>query len=490
MFILTSVALGLYAQSPNFNGNWMTPTSKLDDGRDYKVYFQLKQSGSEITGRAIYPWGIVQVSEGKATGGEFQFVQHLWEGLDFNVKGELVGGELHYRATSFDRKWHDYVGRPVPLGEGNPPPPLPLPELRQMPDNGLARTPPMGWNSWNKFGPRVNDVLVRGIADQMSTNGMREAGYVYINIDDGWEGLRDSAGVLHPNSKFPDMKKLADYVHSKGLKFGIYTSPGPNTCAGYEGSYGHEEADAKTFAAWGIDYLKYDSCSVWKIYGESQSRAVYQKMGEALLASGRPIVYSLSGIAHPYLDGPSVGGNLWRTTGDIGDNWADMTRHGFSQDKLASYASPGHWNDPDMLEVGNGGMTADEYRLHMSLWAILAAPLIAGNDLRAMTEDTKSILLNREVIAVDQDPLGKQGSPLSRSSGIEIWSRPLAGKAFAVGLFNRTEAPAEVTFKLSELKQQVSGNVRDLWAHAAVAVKDGAVTASVPRHGVVLLRIE
>lgn len=488
--LLVGSALCLHAQSGSFNGNWMTVDHKLDDGTDFNVYFQLKQSGSAITGRAIYPWGIVVVGGGEADGLDFRFTQHLWEGLDFEVKGKLVGQELHYQATGWDHQWHDHVGVPVPPDEGNPPAPLPLPELRQIPDNGQAMTPPMGWNSWNKFGTTVNDALVREMADRMATNGMREAGYVYINIDDGWEGQRDRAGALHSNAKFPDMKKLADYVHSKGLKFGIYSSPGPKTCAGYEASYGHEEDDAKTFASWGIDYLKYDSCSIFKIYDDAQSRAIYQKMGDALAGTGRSIVYSMSGPEDSYLYGRAVGGNLWRVSGDIADNWQSMCRNGFGQDKIASYAGPGHWNDPDMLEVGNGGMSADEYRTHMSLWAILAAPLVAGNDLRSMKDETKSILLNREVIAVDQDAMGQEGAPISRAHGIEVWSRPLSAKAFAVGLFNRTEAPSEVTFQLSELKRPVSGKVRDLWTQTAVAVKDGSVTVSVPRHGVALLRIE
>jgi alpha-galactosidase len=488
--LLTCGALCLHAQAGSFNGNWVTVTHQMEDGTDFKVYYQLKQSGSEITGRAIYPWGILTIAGGKANGQDFGFTQHMWEGLDFEVKGQLVGQELHYQATSWDHKWHDYVAHAVPLDEGNPPPPLPLPELRQIPDNGLSRTPPMGWNSWNKFGSKISDAVVREMADRMASNGMRDAGYVFLNIDDGWEGARDSAGVIHSNAKFPDMKNLADYVHGKGLKFGIYTSPGPKTCSGLEGSFGHEQEDAKTFASWGIDYVKYDSCSVYKIYNESQSRAIYQKMGEALLSTGRPIVYSLCGPEDSYLYGRAVGGDLWRVSGDISDNWDSMSRNGFGQDKIASYAGPGHWNDPDMLEVGNGGMTADEYRTHMSLWAILAAPLIAGNDLRSMSDETKSILLNREVIAIDQDSVGQEGAPISRANGIEIWTRPLSGKAFAVGIFNRTEAPADVTFRLDQLRQPVSGKVRDLLAHAAVAIKDGSLKASIPRHGVVLLRIE
>src|SRR5205807_22126 len=256
--------------------------------------------------------------------------------------------------------------------------------------------------------------------------------YQYINIDDTWEAGRDAQGHITTNKKFPDMKALADYVHGKGLKIGIYSSPGPNTCAGYEGSYGHEEQDAQTYAAWGIDYLKYDWCGARNLYTDQEMRALYQVMGDALLRSGRPILYSLCqyGRAEVWKWGPQVGGNAWRTTGDIRDAWDSMTKIGFDQDELAPYASPGHWNDPDMLEIGNGGMTDDEYRTHMTLWSMLAAPLLAGNDLRSMSDSTREILINREVIAIDQDKEGKQGRRLSKSASgpdaQEIWALPLS----------------------------------------------------------------
>jgi alpha-galactosidase len=372
---------------------------------------------------------------------------------------------------------------------------LPVPALHDVPDNGLARTPPMGWNSWNKFAGKVSDEVVRGVADAMVASGMKDAGYVYINIDDTWEGQRDAKGNITSNTKFPDMKALADYVHSKGLKIGIYSSPGPKTCAGYEGSYGHEAQDAKTYAAWGIDYLKYDWCSAERIYGYKVEnlQAVYQKMGEALLATKRPIVFSLCeyGRGDVWKWGDKVGGNLWRTTGDISDNWRAMSRIGFSQFDIAGYAKPGHWNDPDMLEIGNGGMTADEYRTHMSLWSLLAAPLIAGNDLRNMTEETKSILMNREVIAIDQDPDGKPVKRISPAEATQVITvRPLHGGAYAVGLFNRGDAPQEIGMKWAELGIGKAGTIRDLWKHENVkaATADG-YSATVPTHGVVLLRV-
>src|SRR3984957_20322738 len=281
---------------------------------------------------------------------------------------------------------------------------------------GIAATPPMGWNSWNHFAGKVDDASVRAAAEAMVSSGMRDAGYVYVNIDDTWEGERDGQGRIQANSKFPDMKALADFVHSKGLKLGIYSSPGALTCAKYAGSLGHEVQDAQTYAAWGIDYLKYDLCGLRvEMKAAPNPEAAhkimfdaYVKMRDALRSTGRPIVYSLCqyGEDAVWEWGPEVGGNLWRTTGDITDKYARMAEIGFSQAGLARFAGPGHWNDPDMLEVGNGGMTADEYRTHLSLWALLRAPLLAGNDLRTMTDETKSILMNKEVIAVDQDPAG------------------------------------------------------------------------------------
>src|SRR5207237_1251469 len=272
-------------------------------------------------------------------------------------------------------------------------------------------------------------------------------GYRYVNIDDTWEGGRDAQGNILTNKKFPNMKALADYVHGKGLKLGIYSTPGPDTCAGYEGSYGHEEQDARTYAAWGIDYLKYDWCGARTLYTDDEMPAIYQIMGDALPKTKRPIVYSLCqyGRDDVWKWGADVGGNLWRTTGDIRDAWDSMTRIGFNQDSLAPYAKPGHWNDPDMLEIGNGGMSDDEYRTHMSLWSMLAAPLLAGNDLRAMTPEISAILLNREVIVIDQDRAGKQARRAWQSGDQEIWVRELADGSHAVALFNRGASPAPMT---------------------------------------------
>ena len=361
-----------------------------------------------------------------------------------------------------------------------------------------APTPPMGWNSWNHFEAKIDDATVRAQADAMVSSGMRDAGYRYINIDDTWEGKRDAAGVIHPNEKFPDMKALADYVHSKGLKIGIYSSPGPKTCAGYEGSGGHETQDAQTYAAWGIDYLKYDLCSLGPsmLAAGSMEKAqeielvAYRKMDAALKATGRPIVYSLCqyGVAQVWRWGGSVGGNLWRTTGDINDHFSRMATIGFSQAGLSKYAKPGNWNDPDMLEVGNGGMKPIEYRTHMSLWALLAAPLLAGNDLTKMTPETLAILTNREVLAIDQDKAGRQGDRVHAEGPLEVWAKPLSGGAKAVGLFNLSDQPSYVEVKFAQVGLKGAVKTRDIWAAKDLGALKGYRTL-VPAHGVVLLRL-
>jgi len=359
----------------------------------------------------------------------------------------------------------------------------------------------MGWNSWNHYATNVTEADVRANADALVASGMRDAGYIYVNIDDTWEGKRDAQGNIHPNSKFPDMKALADYVHSKGLKLGIYSSPGPKTCAGYEGSYGHEQQDANTYAKWGIDYLKYDLCSFRGTMQEESGgdqqkqwammRQAYEKMHQALLNTHRPIVFSLCqyGWDAVWQWGPKVGGNLWRTTGDVKDNYDRMSVIGFSQAGLSKYAAPGHWNDPDMLEIGNGKMTADEYRTQMSLWSILAAPLLAGNDLSKMDATTKSILMNKDVIAVDQDRLGIQGDRVSATGPFEVWMKPLAGDAKAVALFNRANFPYPISVQLKSVGFAGDAHARDLWEHKDLGTVQGSYSATVPAHGVVMLKL-
>lgn len=365
----------------------------------------------------------------------------------------------------------------------------------------LAATPPMGWNSWNHFADKVDDKTIRAAADAMVSTGMRDAGYVYVNIDDAWQGTRDQQGNIRPNAKFPDMKALADYVHSKGLKLGIYSSPGAKTCAGYEGSLGHEQQDAQTYANWGVDYLKYDLCSYTKQLRERAGNdhtksqqvmeEVYLKMHDALARTGRPIVLSLCqyGWEAVWRWGAQAGGNLWRTSGDIEDKYSSMAAIGFGQAGLSKYAGPGHWNDPDMLEVGNGGMKPNEYRTHMSLWAMLAAPLLAGNDLATMTPETLSILTNRDVIAIDQDRLGRQGDRVAAEGPLEVWARPLADGEEAIAIFNRWTMPLAMTFDLKAAGISGSANLYDIWAKKELGSFKGAYTTNVvPPHGVILLR--
>ncbi|HEX8848782.1 MAG TPA: alginate lyase family protein, partial [Gemmatimonadaceae bacterium] len=350
--------------------------------------------------------------------------------------------------------------------------------------NGLAATPPMGWNSWNRFHCDIDERLIREMADAMVASGMRDAGYVYLNIDDCWEApSRDASGNLAVDStRFPGgMKALADYVHARGLKLGIYSSAGTLTCQKRPASLDHEAADARTFAAWGIDYLKYDNCN-------NENRPAVQRytaMGDAIRATGRPMVYSLCewGQNRPWEWGRAAGAQLWRTTGDISDRWASVMRLLDRQVGLERYSGPNAWNDPDMLEVGNGRMTDDEYVAHFSLWALLNAPLIAGNDLRTMSEGTKRILMNREVIAVNQDWGGTQGSKLRDDGQQEVWMKPMSDGARAVVLLNRDTAAVSIAVTTAELGLGAGPHVaRDLWARREGVVR-GTLRATVPGHG-------
>src|SRR5947209_6354758 len=472
-FAVLLAASGSPSLASDLTGNWAVKEA-LGDGTVRATYLNLKQEGAHITGaiRATQFYYRIVESTGGPDG--FTLTGSMMDGnSERHVKyeGKLVGEELHLAGQRRpDAPVVEMTAHRVPAGEGAYPERRPLPALHKVADNALARTPPMGWNSWNKFAGRVDDAAVRGMADAMAANGMKDAGYVYVNIDDTWQGEREKNGNITTNKKFPDMKALADYVHSKGLKIGLYSSPGPNTCAGYEGSYGHEEQDAQAYAAWGIDYLKYDWCGARNLYTDQEMRALYQVMGDALLKTGRPILYSLCqyGRAEVWKWGADVGGNAWRTTGDIRDTWDSMTTIGFSQDELARWAAPGHWNDPDMLEIGNGGMNDDEYRTHMSLWAILAAPLIVGNDLSKMTPYTVELLTNREVLAVDQDPLGKQGYRIAQEGPFEVWMKPMADGSKVIGLFNRQRFAEEMTVDFSQIGITSEAIVRDLWLKKSV----------------------
>ena len=365
----------------------------------------------------------------------------------------------------------------------------------------LALTPPMGWNSWNCFGPNINETLIKEIADAMVSTGMRDAGYIYLVIDDGWQLKRDGDGNIIPNpEKFPHgMKAVADYVHSKGLKFGIYSDAGRKTCQGLPGSRGYEFQDARTYARWGVDYLKYD----WCYHGKQNSEASYKLMRDALYKAGRPIVFSICewGTTKPWTWAKDIG-HLWRTTGDIQDCWDCVNEWGGmgwtlildKQVGLEAYAGPGHWNDPDMLEVGNGGMTIKEYRAHFSMWSILAAPLMAGNDIRHMSSEIRNILTNKEVIAIDQDPLGKQGVKITDIGDYEIWAKELSGGELAIALLNRGLSPINAVIRWGWILRKFglkdkNYRLRDLWKHRFVGNTSRTFRAKVLPHDVILLRL-
>jgi alpha-galactosidase len=494
-FLLTFFVAGACCAGADLGGNWVV-RQDMHDGTFRSTYFHLKQDGARISGSIRVTQFFYKVSESTGDADNFTITGSMMDGKNerkVQYQGKLVGDELHIGTRRrADAPLTEMLARRTAENEGAMPPRIEPPKLHKVPDNGLVRTPPMGWNSWNKFAGRVTADDVRSMADAMASNGMKAAGYQYINIDDTWEGERDAQGNIQSNNKFPDMKALADYVHGKGLKLGIYSSPGPNTCAGYEGSHGHEAQDARTYAAWGIDYLKYDWCGARNLYTDEEMQAVYQTMGDALRATGRPIVYNLCqyGRQDVWKWGPEVGGNLWRTTGDIRDTWDSMSHIGFGQSDLATYAKPGHWNDPDMLEIGNGGMSQTEYRTHMTLWSMLAAPLLAGNDLRSVPPGILEILTNREVIAIDQDKDGVQGRRIRVDGDQETWTRPLAGGGMAIAIFNRGTDVARIAGKWADLGVPAKFRARDLWEKKDIAAAGPGYEFSVPSHGVVLLRVD
>jgi alpha-galactosidase len=361
-------------------------------------------------------------------------------------------------------------------------------------DNGLARTPPMGFNNWNSTHCRAefNEAMIKGIADIFVEKGLKAAGYEYVNIDDCWaERQRNAEGNLVPDrNRFPNgIKALADYVHSKGLKFGIYTSAGTMTCneLGFPGSLDHEDQDARLFASWGVDYLKYDNCN-------NQGRDAverYTRMRDALARTGRPIVFSICewGSNQPWRWAPGVG-NLWRTTDDINDSWGSVLGILGQNSRLAPYAKPGAWNDPDMLEVGNGGMTDTEYRSHFSLWAMMSAPLLIGADLRTASAATFNMLTNADVIAIDQDPLGRQAYEVNSDGGRHVYSKVLANGDRAVALFNENSSATTITTSAAEVGMNASSQytLRDLWTKSSTTTS-GTISASVPAHGTVVYRV-
>jgi alpha-galactosidase len=377
-------------------------------------------------------------------------------------------------------------------------------------DDQLALTPPMGWNSWNAVGENISEQVVREAADAMVSTGLKDAGYTYVVIDDYWHGGRDSVtGLLYPDpKKFPSgIKALADYVHGKGLKFGIYSDAGTQTCGEMPGSYGYEEKDAQLFADWGIDYLKYDYCfcpdyaSLNNDYRSAIER--YRKMGDALKATGRPIVYSICewGPRSPWLWGKEVGGHLWRTSYDVHDMW-DSPRNEMSpigilasidvMTNLGQFSGPGGWNDPDMLVVGlnntgnvrGGGCNDIEYRSQMSMWCMFSAPLMIGCDIRNMNESTTSILLNKDILAIDQDPLGKQGFRVMRDACLEAWQKPLSGNRVAIAYLNRNSVDMTLSARWEDLELDPDAryDVYDVWEHKSVKHPAGSLSAKLKPH--------
>jgi alpha-galactosidase len=368
----------------------------------------------------------------------------------------------------------------------------------------LALTPPLGWNSWNCFAEKVDAAKIRMAADAMVSSGLIEHGWAYINIDDTWQAGRDAAGNIQSNAKFPDMPGLADYVHGKGLKIGLYSSPGPKTCAGFEGSWQHEDQDARQYAAWGFDYFKYDWCTYGEVVDKSlstleQYKKPYQEMGSALWTQNRDIVFSICqyGMGDVWEWGASVNGNCWRTTGDIRDAWSSVSKNGFSSAGRERYAGPGHWNDPDMLVIGNLGwgnvrpcdLTPNEQYAHISLWCLLDSPLLIGCDMSHLDEFTKSLLSNDEVLDVNQDELGRQAARVAKSGDLEVWAKEMADGSKAVGLFNRGNDFTKVEVKWSDLGLAGKHRVRDLWRQKDLGEFEGSFSGTVARHGVLLVRV-
>lgn len=384
------------------------------------------------------------------------------------------------------------------------------PAVRAQTPADLSKAPQMGWNSWNKFGCEINEQLIKETADAMASSGLKDAGYEYLNIDDCWQGQRDASGNIQPDPKrFPSgMKALADYVHAKGLKLGIYSDAGNKTCGGYPGSRGHEYQDALVYAGWGIDYIKYDWCDTKGMNAES----AYTTMRDAIDATGRPMLFSICewGNNKPWEWAPAIG-HSWRTTGDIYPCWDCDVGHGSwssfgvvrildKQQDLRQYAGPGHWNDMDMLEVGNG-MTESEDRAHFSLWAMMASPLITGNDLRNMPASTLKILTNKDVIALDQDPAGVEALRMMGGTPVEIYVKPLANNEWAILFLNRSDHPVHYVFdwlahpledNLNRLRADFSKAVydwTDLWTHATGSTAK-QFKQVIPSHDVVVLRLK
>jgi alpha-galactosidase len=500
------LALGIPASAADLVGTWMAPAPNayLYPGQQISGYpnsdafterFVFTRENGALVGAFLSMVGNKPLNDLKVQDQTVSFSQGTNK-----FHGRIQGNELQLVANwDGESKSEPYTCRrasaqDLKIIEAGPTysfQKLPLPALHDVPGNNAAPTPPMGIGNFTV----TTDAEVRRVADQMVADGLRDAGYVYIQIDEGWQGRRDAQGNIHPNAKFPDMKALADYVHSKGLKLGIYSSPGPAACWGYAGSHGHEQQDANTFAEWGMDYLKYDWCSAGELYHtQEEMQGAYQRMGEALRASGRPIVYGLCqyGLFDVASWGRKVGANLWRTTGDIGDRWNSMVSNGFDHNGKLDHTGADGWNDPDDLQTGIGGMTTDEYRTQMTLWSIMAAPLLIernNNDIARWTSAIKDILLNREVIAVDQDALGKQGHRVLQQGPIEVWTKPLFDGMTAVALFNRGAKEQNVNVRWEELQLSNVRSVRDLWRKIDVGNLTEGYAGTLSMHGAVLLKV-
>lgn len=410
-------------------------------------------------------------------------------GFGFVISGELEHNVLRLAFTNVGVDFRLTADRSsaeeTRKHQDREPRPLPVPPLRDLPPDELVRRPPMGWNSWYGLRLTVDDLSVRRAADDLVRTGLSDAGYTYVTIDDGWQATRDSQGAMVPNRRFPDMVALGEHLHARGLKFGIYSSPGPATCADYAGSFGHEAQDARTYASWGVDFLKYDWCSAAALYpSETGMRGAYQRMGEALREAGRPIVFSLCqyGLFDVARWGRQAGGHLWRTGYDVEDTWASIAAIGFGD-----HADRGDgWNDLDMLQIGLGGLTLVEYRTQMSMWALLSAPLILSCDVGALTAEELEVLFNRDVIAIDQDPGG--AAPVRRRLGAaEVWTKRLRD-GVAVGILNPGDDPVEVEFTWSEIHVEDGGIIRDLWDRRVLSPSP-TWSGTVDPHGCVLLHV-
>jgi len=416
---------------------------------------------------------------------------HLPAGLTLNAKSGVISGTLKHAGTTASTivvrgpKGTDKETLTIVGGHGK-----------------LSLTPPMGWNSWNAWAGNIDQKKMQAAADSFFKSGLAAHGYAYVNIDDTWEDGRTASGEITSNRKFPSMPALANYVHAHGLKVGLYSSPGPKTCAGFEASYQHETQDADTYAKWGFDYLKYDWCSYGGVPHTDDLagyKLPYQVMGKALDNTSRDIVYSLCqyGMGDVWKWGASVGGNCWRTTGDINDSWGSLRGIYQSQAGHEKYAGPGHWNDPDMLVVGRVGwgnphpthLKPNEQILHMSMWSMLAAPLMIGCDLDNLDPLTLALLTNDEVIDIDQDPLGRAARLAVRNGTGEVWVRPLADGGTAVALVNPHGTAQEITVKWKEIGIGANQRVRDLWLHEDEGGHVDGYAVDVPAHGCVLLKV-